>query len=237
MKILICDDDPRIIEELKEHIEEYFITSGQLMPQVDAYLSGDDLLSGEQSFDIVFLDVEMPGKSGIHVGREIMKKNPLAKVMILTSYPEYLDDAMEFRVFRYLSKPIDKARLFKNLSLAIKRHMEDAVTVDIKTKDSIITCNTNDIIAVKYSNRKTIVYTTNGEAASIYGIDHWKNTLTMPCFYETHRSYIVNMKYIKKIEKTSVTLVHEGKEIVAYLTARKYTRFVDSYLQYRGRNM
>lgn len=237
MRIILCDDDERILRELYKVIKEYFKLSGLPCPKIKAYTSGDGLLASKDFGDIVFLDVEMPGRSGIHVGHEIMKSNPRAKVMILTSFPEYLDEAMEFRVFRYLSKPIDKDRVFRNLKIAIKQYMEENTTVDIKTKDCLISCNTNDIVYVEYNNRKTIVHTTEGDIYSVSGIDHWAETLVMPCFYQTHRSFIINMKYLKKIEKTTVTLFHKNHTYAAYLTARKYSDFVNRYLQYRGRNM
>ncbi len=234
MLITICDDDQEIQKELTGLIKEYFKSADLPAPKIAAYDSGDSLLESGDVGDIIFLDVELPGQNGISVGREIMKINPRAKVMILTNFPDYLDEAMEFNVFRYMSKPIDKDRLFRNLKQAIKQFMEENITVDIITKDGVINCNTNDIICIAYSNRKAVVHTKNGDICSVHGINYWKSALTMPCFYETHRSYIVNMRYVKKIEKNSVSLVCEEKELIAYLTARKYTVFVNAYLHYRG---
>lgn len=67
-----------------------------------------------------FLDVEMPGFDGIYVGNELKKQNDSVIIFIVTSYLEYLDAAMRFHVFRYLSKPIDKQRLFQNLDDALE---------------------------------------------------------------------------------------------------------------------
>lgn len=66
------------------------------------------------------LDVEMPGFDGIYVGNELKKQNESVIIFIVTSYLEYLDAAMRFHVFRYLSKPIDKQRLFQNLDDALE---------------------------------------------------------------------------------------------------------------------
>ena len=60
--------------------------------------------------DIASLDVEMPGRSGIHVGAELMQKNVYVKIIIITSFPDYLDEAMDFHVYRYLSKPKNQVR-------------------------------------------------------------------------------------------------------------------------------
>ena len=71
MRILFCDDDSDILSQLQSYVGEYFAHIGGFMPEYEAYTSGDLLLEKEASADIVFLDVEMPGLSGIHVGAEL----------------------------------------------------------------------------------------------------------------------------------------------------------------------
>jgi len=68
--------------------------------------------------------VERPGRNGISTGTLLKKMNPNVRVFIVTSYLDYLDHAMKFHVFRYLSKPIDKARLFRNMSCGWIRREE-----------------------------------------------------------------------------------------------------------------
>ncbi len=55
----------------------------------------------------------MPGMNGIYVGNELKKANKNVIIFVVTSYSEYLDEAMRFHVFRYLSKPLDKQRFFR----------------------------------------------------------------------------------------------------------------------------
>ena len=113
MRIVFCDDDIEILNQLQRYVSEFFRGLGSTMPEFASYASGDELLEHETSLDIAFLDVEMPGRSGIYVGTILKKINPQAKIFIVTSYPDYLDEAMRFQVFRYLSKPIDKNRLLQ----------------------------------------------------------------------------------------------------------------------------
>lgn len=115
MRILICDDDVMIQRELTKYLSEYFHRHNLRLPDICRFHTGHDLLMDSGNKDIVFLDVEMPGLSGISVGTSLKKSNPDVIIFIVTSYSEYLDDAMRFHVFRYLSKPIDKQRLFRNL--------------------------------------------------------------------------------------------------------------------------
>lgn len=138
MRILLCDDDPMILVQMEKYLKEYFQKAHLRVPDIASYTSGDALLRSESTAEIAFLDVEIPGLSGIYTGEKLKKKNPSIKIFILTSYMDYLDEAMKFHVFRYLSKPIEKARLFRNVKEALYQIEMETRPVAIETKDGVI---------------------------------------------------------------------------------------------------
>ena len=71
MRILICDDDTLIIEQLQKYIESYFESNHLKCPRLVSFTSGESLLADKDEKDIVFLDIEMPGMNGIYVGNEL----------------------------------------------------------------------------------------------------------------------------------------------------------------------
>ena len=83
MRILICDDDTLIIEQLKKYIESYFESNHLKCPELVSFTSGEALLTDKGEKDIVFLDIEMPGMNGIYVGNELKKAN--RNVIVLLS--------------------------------------------------------------------------------------------------------------------------------------------------------
>jgi two-component system LytT family response regulator len=232
LRILFCDDDANISAQLQEYVKEYFSRISGVQPEYAVYSSGDALLQQETRADIAFLDVEMPGLSGIHIGAELKKQNPEIKIFIVTSYPDYLDEAMRFQVFRYLSKPVDKERLFRNLKDALYQYnmanKEYAITletgVEIRTAD--------EIVCVESHQRKCLIHTLDGVFTSTATMEYWRKTLTLPCFYQPHKSYIINMRYVYSVAKDSVTLRYGDKRMEAYLARRKFTQFKDTYLLY-----
>ncbi len=233
MRILFCDDDQKIVSQLHSYVSEFFSGLGGMTPNFAFYNSGDELLvSDSLQADIAFLDVEMPGVNGIHVGGKLKEANPNVKIFIVTSYPDYLDEAMRFRVFRYLSKPIDKNRLFRNLKDAIYQYHLDSYEYAILTANSIVTRRSDEILCVEACERKVLVYTTKEILVSINNMDYWHEKLKIPCFFATHRSYIVNMKYIDTIQKDRVLLRSSNTLKEAYLTRRKYVAFKSAYLMY-----
>ena len=80
MRILFCDDDANISAQLQEYVKEYFSRISSVQPEYAVYSSGDALLQQETRADIAFLDVEMPGHSGIHVGVFICKCSKCGKI-------------------------------------------------------------------------------------------------------------------------------------------------------------
>lgn len=232
MRILFCDDNVFILAQLRQYVEEFFRSIGGERPELESYSNGDDLLEKETQADIAFLDVEMPGVSGIHVGAQLKKANPHIKIFIITSYPDYLDEAMRFQVFRYLSKPIDKNRLFRNLKDAMYQYSMESKEYPIVTNEGIVVCRAEEIVCVETSQRKVLVYTVNGIIQSNESMDYWRSVLTLPCFYFPHRCYIINMRFVRNVTKDTITLKYAGEEKQAFLAKRKYAKFKDTYLLY-----
>lgn len=232
MRIVFCDDDSVILRQLLSLVKEFFANLGGAEPEYSVYCSGDELIRQSEQFDIAFLDVEMPGASGIHAGAKLKEKNPKIKIFIVTAYPDYLDEAMRFQVFRYLSKPIDKTRLFRNLKDAVHSYNIETCEFPIETSTGIFVRKSEEIICVETTNRKTIVHTTDGELISIKNMEYWREALSLPCFYSTHRSYIINMRFIYSISKDIVILKNGEQQMDAFLSRRKFTHFKNAYLVY-----
>ena len=161
MRILICDDDTLMIEQLQRYIESYFKSNHLKCPRLVSFTCGESLLADQEEKDIVFLDIEMPGINGIYVGNELKKANKNVLIFVITSYSEYLDDAMRFDVFRYLSKPLDKQRLFRNMKDALICYNSITAKIPVETKQGVYSLLTSQIIAVEAQGRKVIVHTTH----------------------------------------------------------------------------
>lgn len=230
MRILICDDDNLITEQLYNYLCEFFDRYKLKSPEIVTYSNGDALLTDSEEKDIVFLDIEMPGVNGIFTGNELKKENPEVIIFIITSFMEYLDEAMRFHVFRYLSKPIDKMRLFRNLKDALQLYTTTHTKTIIETKQGVHTVFTNDIICVEAKSRKVILYTILGNFESIHPIQYWLDVLHEHCFFQSHRSYIVNFAYVCDFTNSVIHLYNH--QFTAYLTRRKYTEFKETYFLY-----
>lgn len=230
MRILVCDDDSLIAERLLKYLTEYFKRQKIKCPEIKCFSTGEALLSDDGEKDIVFLDVEMPGLSGIYVGNMLKKQNEAVIIFIVTSFMEYLDDAMRFHVFRYLSKPIDKQRLFLNFKDALFLCHSTNKRIAIETKNDTHIVSVSDLVFVEAQGRQVIIHTTELDYISIHPLQFWINTLPKHIFFQSHRSYIVNMAHITDFDHNTIHLCKN--QFIAYLARRNYNRFKNAYLLY-----
>lgn len=230
MRILICDDDTLITEQIEKFLRSYFSSSHIKCPELLSFCDGVSLLADPGEKDMVFLDIEMPGMNGIYVGRELKRANPNVLIFVVTSFSEYLDEAMRFHVFRYLSKPLDRQRFFRNMDDALACYNTFNIKIPVETNSGIFTFSTSAIIAVEAQGRKVIVHTIRQDLVSVHKMDYWAGQLPKNCFFQTHRSFIVNFAHVMDFDHTTIHLTEQ--HMTAYLARRKYSAFKNAYLLY-----
>ena len=230
MQLIICDDDKLFIQKLQHCLQLFFRQHHLASPQIITFTNGEELLSYTGGIDILFLDIEMPGANGIYIGNILKERNKNIIIFVVTSYSEYLDDAMRIHVFRYLSKPLEEQRLFRNLKDALAVYYTLSQNIALETKEETLTIPVNDIIFIETQGRKTIVHTIKKEYQSIRAMQYWVEILPKNCFIQSHRSFIVNLKHVSNFNHDLIQL-KEG-QFTAYLAKRKYTEFKNAYLLY-----
>lgn len=230
MRIVICDDDQLFSQLLDKYLQEYFKQVHIKCPEITIYDNGEELLADEKEKDIVFLDIEMQGINGIYVGNKLKELNKNIIIFIVTSYAEYLDDAMRFHVFRYLSKPLDKKRLFRNMKDALQLYNTSNMKTAVETNEGFFTINISDIIMIESMEKKVLLHTISKIFQSVCNMAYWDEFLSGKGFYRTHKSFIVNLRYVTGFDHVLIKLYDD--KLNAYLSRRKYSGFKEAYLTY-----
>ena len=228
MRIIICDDDVLIQQQLNKLLHEYF--DKVKCPEICIYDCGEELLADTGTKDIIFLDIEMPGLNGIQVGSALKKANDKLIIFIVTSFAEYQDEAMRFHVLRYLSKPIERPRLFRNLEDALRLYATMTSEIAVETKDTTYTIPLSEIVFIEAQGHTVTVHTTTMDYKSVEKMTYWANTLSPNSFFQSHRSYIVNLHHVSSFDHAMIYLYNN--QFKAYLTKRKYQEFKTSYFLY-----
>lgn len=210
-------------------IRKYMIKEGLNDIELITYYSGEDLLKDRGDKDIIFLDVKLgEGVDGCSVAQALKKRNRKTIIFLLTGYREYTDDAFRIGVFRYIDKPLDEARIHKNLKEALDLYYTACGKIYIECKREVWSPYISDIIFIESNKRGVFIHTRNGTKYSSKSIEQWdKIIMEQKCFVRTHKSYIVNMHYITSINYDYICF--EDYEECAYLTKRKSREFRKRY--------
>lgn len=216
MKIAICDDEIEYVNDIEQHLKQYFTEHG-LSLNLFKYNNGIELLNSQNSFDIAFLDIEMPDINGIELGKKLQNANPDLVLIYITAYNHYLDDALDLGITRFFDKPIDSKRFYKGLDKAIEKLDQTEVQIHLKDSDNGITSvKINDIIMVEIEKRKTKIVTKDKIYYSKSDIKFWRENLNKSYFESPHNSFIINTNYITYYQKDYVILYDKYNIPIAY---------------------
>lgn len=219
--IAICDDDINhvIMEEfLVEDILKEQRILGQIKTFTNASNLANELKKDSKMFDIIYLDIEMPEKSGLNIGETIRTDNQDSLIIYVTNYEEYSLSAYENRPFHYLMKPIDKDKFKKVLVDAIK-YINDNRNVNEFNNDKLIITINKNVISINCMNilyiekkRNTCMIVCKEKIYTVY--DTMKNISDSlnNYFYRCHQSYIVNLINVYQYKNNNYIL-NNGIEI------------------------
>lgn len=236
INILICDDSEKIVNTLNKLTLAWGKNNGTSFT-VDLRTSGDFILNEpKHQYDIAFIDIEMPGISGLKLAEILKKHNPDIIIIVVTSFQSYLDDAMRIHVFRYLSKPIDANRFNKNFNDAIKEYRSLSKTIIIDTREEVHYIKTKDILYIENLKYGALIVTKSNEYITNKKPKEWLGIINQPnCFVFSHNSYIVNLQNVIDFSKNHVTIrKNEDETICTYMSQRKYTDFKKAFFAFAG---
>lgn len=227
MRILICDDEQKFVDELKFHIERYMQTH-LINAEITTTVSPEEILKGDTVYDLAFLDIQMPGVDGITLGKELKNRNSKLILFYVTAYSDYLDEAMDLQIFRYFYKPFDEKRLYLSLDRAMEFLDESYIDIILTGGRESVKIPVDDILFVRRENRKITVFTVDNEYVCKSGFDEIISKLPNTFFYLVHNSFLVNVHHITKY---SYGEIYVGKTRISVAT-RKQADFHKFWFDY-----
>ena len=139
--IMVCDDDRALQEILRNKIEK-MCREAEVSCRIVCCDSGEKILDlrGEEAPDILFLDIQMPGKSGMEIAEELRKQHGDTILIFVTALSEYVYEAFDVGAFHYLVKPFSDDKLKEVLGKALRQYeRQQEIAALRRTDDSIRT--------------------------------------------------------------------------------------------------
>lgn len=216
MKIGICEDDVTHQNLLTAALDSYRTPAGEHI-QYDIYCNGLELLASINTnlYDALLLDILMPGFTGIDTAREIRESNKNIPIIFLTTSDEFAIESYRVHAIDYLIKPVNQNTLFETLNriyTLTENTLEKSIVA--QTSKAIFVFSLSEIEFVEINNRTLSFHIIDGTVKSISGrlSDYEDVLLRHSEFLKVHRSYIINMDFMKTLNQRSfITLT--GDEV------------------------
>ncbi|MBR1442616.1 MAG: response regulator transcription factor [Firmicutes bacterium] len=208
MKVAICDDNKKFCEELFKMIEEYK-KRNHISIETDIFLFGKDLIDNIESgeyYNLIFMDIELGNlEHGSDLGNYLRETidNQTTCIAYISSYKKYAMELFKSRPLDFIEKPITKEKLERvfNAYFKISNSENAFIKVKIGFQTNIILCK--DILYFERKYRKIYVVTRSEKYGCYMKFDEIKN---LDGFIEIHKSFVVNVNYIKAYSYDTITL-------------------------------
>lgn len=230
MKVAIIDDETSYSKTLLQKLDTL---KKQYDLNISTFYSGTKFLEDGKCYDIVFMDIEMPGIDGIQTIKKYREYDQNGLIIFLTNHLELCQEGYLVNAFRFLHKN-DKEEKFEE---AVK----SAITIMTGRKKIVITVANGKQIILDHSEityieaykRGIKVYTKEQIIVAVDKISSIANELKESCFYQTHRAFIINLNDLLFYEKKDIYL---KRGIAVPLSEKKVREFQKVYFDWKFQN-
>lgn len=210
LQIAVCDDDSSMIFVYEQTVRESLGRCG-CVGKVASYRDGRNLLCDITEdgfyFDLLLLDIEMPGATGMELVEKIRPFLPDIKIIFVTSHIEYAIDAFELSIFRYVPKTELTARLPGAVDAALRLlALEDGRTYTIQTSSRLEKIPYRKILYIEKEGKNARLVTEDGEARVRKSLQQVWEELGAEEFIFTDRGCIVNLIHILQVKEGTAVL-------------------------------
>ncbi|MDD3253620.1 MAG: LytTR family DNA-binding domain-containing protein [Lachnospiraceae bacterium] len=204
MHIAVCDDNTDELAHIASLLEHYRREYNSSITY-ETFYSATELLETMKTrrFDLLFLDILMPGVNGIDAAREIRCTDEDIPIFFLTASREFAIESYRVNAEDYMMKPAKEEEIFSALDKQLARLSENSAYLILKITDGIVKLPLSQIVFVEVLNHTVYFTLKNGAVREVTGSlsDYESTLLTDPAFYKPHRSYVVNLEQVVELSK------------------------------------
>jgi len=239
LRIAVCDDEFRAATIVTDAVKSEFSKAGEEI-LCDTYYSPEELLTALESkhYDLIFLDISMPKMDGIELGEQIEKLGSAAEIVFVSSRLDRVFDTFKINPLGF----VRKNQFQKDLKEAVERFLskknagsESDLLAHFKDSKGMVSIDVSNVSYIECI-RNVQIFHFDGETREhkVYSrMEDLEEELSRFDFTRVHKGYLVNLKYLRHLEPTALTLT-DGTELP--VSRRRYKEAMDQYLTYAGRH-
>ena len=214
LRIAVCEDNKEHRKEIKRVISNILFEQDDLV--IEAFSDGMDVLALIQSnlfvFDLILLDIKMPGADGLAVAKAIRDYSLPTDIIFVTAHDEYVYEGYVYKAFAYLRKPVSASRLSRELNRYLfERENSGSNFLFFNSGSCRQKLGIHHIDYIESSKRKVSIVMGNSSFEFYAKLDDIERQCA-GLLVRTHQSYLVNLRKIARLTKTEATL-ENGKSV------------------------
>ena len=229
MKVAIVDDSKEDVGLLADYMKKFEGEKDIKVQCTVFYASFDFLETYQGEYDVIFLDIVMPGSNGLEVAREIRSKDDAVGIIFVTSMAQYAIHGYEVNAIDFIVKPVGyynfAIKLEKAYQFCRKRSTHNIL---LNNKDGIQRFSATDVLYIEKDGDYLIFHTVQGDFQGRGSIRAMKEKLSELPFEECISGCLVNLEYVIHIGKDSVTV---EKDVKLPLSRRLKKQFSQEYMK------
>ena len=234
IKIAVCDDEEIMLSKLTQKAIAY-MEHTDFPYQIFPFLSAEALLKSNEPYDIVFLDIQMKGMTGLEAALKLREVGSDSFIVFVTVLKECVYDVFEVKASDYLLKPVDDDR-FKRTMDRILSYIEDRKKSNLFVQKGTWCKSIRfaDILYCEIINRKIYAHTKQGVIDYYFKIEELEKQLDTR-FFKCHRSYLVNLQYVCGCENGLAELENGENIPISRLRQQEFVQAVLCYMKAKGK--
>lgn len=229
--IAICDDDKTMSNQIRIMASDFFGRKNMDITILQ-FSGGEELLKYDRRIDILFLDIQMKEMDGMETARRMRKRKFKGFLIFITILKEMVFESFEVQAYDYLVKPIEKAyfeKMMERLFVSLQSSSETNLLVQKGYESRIVPFE--DIVFCEIIDRKVYLHLESSEVVDFYDRIENLETKLDDRFFRCHRSFLINMKYLKGY-KNGRAYMNDGIEIpVSRLRSKEFSSVILQYMR------
>lgn len=235
IRIAIVEDEPVASETLKNMINKFMAENAQSTEfGISVFSDAESFLGNFSDYEVIFLDIQMGGMSGMDAAREIRKRNEKVLIVFVTNMAQYAVESYEVEAYDFILKPLSYGNFFMKFRRILKKiaHLSNDDYCTLTTRFESRKIKIKDIVYVESCNHNLIFHVTGGECVRITGstLSEWENKLALYYFVRCNSGFLVNLKYVSAVRGEYVGA--EGEQL--HISRSKRQSFMAAFAKYMG---
>ena len=233
IRTAIVEDDPQDAQRLKSMLERFAAESGQQF-QIHCFSASEPFLHPYRPCDLVFLDIELPGKNGMETARQLRRTDGLVTLIFVTNMAQYALHGYDVDALDFILKPLQYGSFSIKMKKAVRNIARNASTdLTLTMPNGFVRVPAGQVLYVEVQKHYLTYHTETGDYTVRQSMRVAEETLLPLHFLRCNNCYLVNLRHVTGISDNTVLV--DGQPL--QISRPRRAAFLKGLTDYLGGNI